>query len=117
KKRITQSKISFKEEVSHKEISDENQVKDKPLCLVEKPLQLELPCSTLTREDKEHSSREVQNINEDDIDEPTFENSKKTLSQMTIRMDLNQQKTLHPKDKSSGEANNNFNIEKKLIQD
>ncbi|MBW0534366.1 hypothetical protein O181_074081 [Austropuccinia psidii MF-1] len=54
----------------------------------------------------------VLNISEADIDESKNENSINSLFQLTIKKELNQEKTLHPEDKSSGEAHNNFNIEK-----
>ncbi|MBW0587791.1 hypothetical protein O181_127506 [Austropuccinia psidii MF-1] len=110
----SENNISFKEEVSHEERNDQNQVKDITFCLEEEPLRMEFPCYTSTRKDIECSSSKAQNINEADIDEPKNENSINSLSQLTIKKELNQQKTLHPEDKSSGEAYNNFNIAKEI---
>ncbi|MBW0530968.1 hypothetical protein O181_070683 [Austropuccinia psidii MF-1] len=94
--------------------NDQNQVKDIPFCLEEKHLKLEFSCYTSKRKDIECSFSTVKNINEANIDESTYENSVKSLSQLTINKELNQQRTLHPEDKSSGEAYNNFNIEKEI---
>ncbi|MBW0532960.1 hypothetical protein O181_072675 [Austropuccinia psidii MF-1] len=67
--------------------NDQNQVKNINFCLEEEPLKMEFPCYTSTRKDIECSF---------------------------IIKELAQQKTLQPEDKSSGEANNNFNIEKEI---
>ncbi|MBW0533327.1 hypothetical protein O181_073042 [Austropuccinia psidii MF-1] len=75
---------------------------------------MEFPCYTSTRKDIEFSLSKVQNINEAEIDEPTNENSINSLSQLTIKKELNQQNPLHPEDKSFGEAHNNFDTEKEL---
>ncbi|MBW0566450.1 hypothetical protein O181_106165 [Austropuccinia psidii MF-1] len=92
----------------------QNQVKDIPFWIEEEPLKMEFPCYKSTRKDMECSFSTVQNINEAKIDESRYENSTNSLSQLTIKQELNQQKTLHPQDKSSGEAYNNFNIEKEI---
>ncbi|MBW0550265.1 hypothetical protein O181_089980 [Austropuccinia psidii MF-1] len=110
----SESNISFKEEVSHEERNDQNQVKDINVCLDKEPLRMEFPCYTSTRKDIECSSSKVQNINEADIDEPTNQNSINSLSQLKIKKELNQQKPLHPEEKSCGEAYNNFNIAKEI---
>ncbi|MBW0539985.1 hypothetical protein O181_079700 [Austropuccinia psidii MF-1] len=110
----SENNISFKEDVSHEERNDQNQVKDITFCLEEEPLRMEFPCYTSTRKYIECSFSKVQNINEADIDEPTNENSISSLSQLKIKEELDQQKTLHSEDKSSGEAHNNFNIEKEI---
>ncbi|MBW0524368.1 hypothetical protein O181_064083 [Austropuccinia psidii MF-1] len=92
--------------------NDQNQVKEMPFCLEEEPLKMEFPCFTSTRKDIECSFRTVHNINEANIDESTYENSINSLSQLAIKKELNQQKTLHPQGKFPGEAYNNSNIEK-----
>ncbi|MBW0584118.1 hypothetical protein O181_123833 [Austropuccinia psidii MF-1] len=89
----------------------QNQVKDIPFCIEEEPLKMEFPCYTSTRKDMECSFSTVQNINEAKIDESRYENSTNSLSQLTIKQELNQQETLHPQDKFSGEAHNNYNME------
>ncbi|MBW0522704.1 hypothetical protein O181_062419 [Austropuccinia psidii MF-1] len=94
--------------------NDQNQVRDIPFCLEEEHLKLEFPCYTSTRKDIECIFSTVQNNNEANIDESTYENSVNSLSQLTIKKELNQQNTLHPESKSSGEAYNNFNIEKEM---
>ncbi|MBW0550750.1 hypothetical protein O181_090465 [Austropuccinia psidii MF-1] len=48
------------------------------------------------------------------MDESTYENSINSLSQIDIQQELNKQKALPPEEKSSGEAYNNFNIEKQI---
>ncbi|MBW0580835.1 hypothetical protein O181_120550 [Austropuccinia psidii MF-1] len=75
---------------------------------------MEFPCFKSTRKDIECSFSKVQNINEADIDEPKNEDSINSLSQLTIKKELKQQKILPPEDKSSGEAYNNFNIAKEI---
>ncbi|MBW0568896.1 hypothetical protein O181_108611 [Austropuccinia psidii MF-1] len=92
--------------------NDQNQAKDIPFCIEEGRLKMEFPHFNSTRKDIEFSSSKVQNIDEADVDEPTTENSINSLSQLKIKKELNQQKTLHPEDKSFGEAYNNFDIEK-----
>ncbi|MBW0575049.1 hypothetical protein O181_114764 [Austropuccinia psidii MF-1] len=108
----SENNISLKEEVSHGERNDQNQVKEMPFGLEEEPLRMELPCYNLTRKDMECSFSTVQNTNESKIDGSINKNSINSLSQLTIRKELNQQKTLPPEDKSSGEAHNNFNMAK-----
>ncbi|MBW0579334.1 hypothetical protein O181_119049 [Austropuccinia psidii MF-1] len=108
----SENNISFKEEVSHEERNDQNQVKDIPFCIEEEPLKMEFPCFKSTRKDIECSFSTVQNINAANIDESTYENPINSLSQIDIQQELNQQKALPPEDKSSGEAHNNFDIEK-----
>ncbi|MBW0549930.1 hypothetical protein O181_089645 [Austropuccinia psidii MF-1] len=110
----SENNISFKEEVSHEERNKQNQVKEIPFCIEEEPLKMEFPCYTSTRKDIECSFSTVQNINEAKIDESRYENSTNSLSQLTIKQELNQQKTLHPQEKFSGKAHNNYNIEKEI---
>ncbi|MBW0520145.1 hypothetical protein O181_059860 [Austropuccinia psidii MF-1] len=92
--------------------NDQNQVKDIPFCLEEEPSKMEFPCFNSTRKDEECSFSTVQNINEANMDESTYQNSINSLSQIDIQQELNQQKALPPEEKSSGEAYNDFTIEK-----
>ncbi|MBW0500376.1 hypothetical protein O181_040091 [Austropuccinia psidii MF-1] len=94
--------------------NDQNEVKYIPFCLEEEPLKMEFPCFNSTRKDIECSFSTFQNINEANMDESTYENSINSLSQLTIKKELNQQKTLHPQDKFSGQAYNNCNMESKI---
>ncbi|MBW0593612.1 hypothetical protein O181_133327 [Austropuccinia psidii MF-1] len=94
--------------------NDQNQAKDIPFCLEGEPLEMEFPCFSSTRKDIECSFSTVQNINEANMDESTYQNSINSLSQIDIQQELNQQKALPPEEKSSGEAYNNFNIEKEI---
>ncbi|MBW0590502.1 hypothetical protein O181_130217 [Austropuccinia psidii MF-1] len=110
----SENNISFKEEVAHEERNDQNQVKDISFCLEEEPVRMEFPCYTSTRKDIEFSFSTVQNINEAKIDDSINENSINSLSQLTIKKELNQQKALPPEDKSSGEAHNNCDIRNKI---
>ncbi|MBW0560224.1 hypothetical protein O181_099939 [Austropuccinia psidii MF-1] len=48
------------------------------------------------------------------MDESTYQNSINSRSRIDIQQELNQQKALPPEEKSSGEAYNNFNIEKEI---
>ncbi|MBW0574730.1 hypothetical protein O181_114445, partial [Austropuccinia psidii MF-1] len=110
----SENNISFKEEVAHEERNDQNQVKDISFCIEEEPLKMEFPCYTSTRKYIECSFSTVQNINEAKIDDSINKDSINSLSQLTIIKELNQQKTLHPEGKSSGQAHNNFNIEQEI---
>ncbi|MBW0513698.1 hypothetical protein O181_053413 [Austropuccinia psidii MF-1] len=94
------------------EENDQNQVKATPFCIEEEPLKMEFPCFKSSRKDIEFSFSTIQNINEANIDESTYENSINSLSQLTIKTELNQQNTLHPQAKFSGEGYNNCNIKK-----
>ncbi|MBW0521329.1 hypothetical protein O181_061044 [Austropuccinia psidii MF-1] len=76
--------------------NDQNQVKDMPFCLEEEPLKMEFPCYTSKGKDIELSFSTAQNINEANIDESTYQNSINSLSQLTIKKQLNQQKSLTP---------------------
>ncbi|MBW0557954.1 hypothetical protein O181_097669 [Austropuccinia psidii MF-1] len=55
--------------------NDQNQVKYIPFCIEEEPLKMESPCFKSARKDIECSLSTVQNINEANIDESTYENS------------------------------------------
>ncbi|MBW0566376.1 hypothetical protein O181_106091 [Austropuccinia psidii MF-1] len=92
--------------------NDQNQVKYIPFCIEEEPLKMEFPCFNSSRKYIECSFSTVHNINEANIDESTYENSIDSLSQLTIKKELNQQKTLHTQAKLSGEAYNNCHIKK-----
>ncbi|MBW0510053.1 hypothetical protein O181_049768 [Austropuccinia psidii MF-1] len=94
--------------------NDENEVRYLPFCLEEEPLKMEFPCVNSTRKDIGCSFSTFQNINEANMDESTYEKSSNSLSQLTIKKELNQQKTLHPQDKFSVEAYNNCNMESQI---
>ncbi|MBW0506660.1 hypothetical protein O181_046375 [Austropuccinia psidii MF-1] len=94
--------------------NEQNKVKCIPFCLEEEPSKMEFPCFNSTRKDIECSFSTFQNINEANMDESTYEKSSNSLSQLTIKKELNQQKTLHPQDKFSVEAYNNCNLERKV---
>ncbi|MBW0566274.1 hypothetical protein O181_105989 [Austropuccinia psidii MF-1] len=66
---------SFKEEVSHEEKNDQNEVKDITFLLEEEPLKMEFPCFNPSRKDIECSFSTVQNINEAKMDESKYQNS------------------------------------------
>ncbi|MBW0555797.1 hypothetical protein O181_095512 [Austropuccinia psidii MF-1] len=116
-KKAKESQMDKNEEISE-EISNRQAKQDQEALSKQKNmaelLKMEFRCFNSTRKDIECSFSTVQNINEANIDESTYENSTNSLSQIDIQQELNQQKTLHPEDKSSGEAYNNCNIENKI---